>query len=48
MKIKIMKFGGTSLSDPEKIRLAAGRAAAEKKKGFSVFLVLSAPGRITD
>lgn len=48
MKIKIMKFGGTSLSDPEKIRLAAGRAAAEKKKGFSVVLVLSAPARITD
>jgi aspartate kinase len=48
MKIKIMKFGGTSLSDPEKIRLAAGRAAAEKKKGFSVVLVLSAPGQITD
>ncbi|HAF94946.1 MAG: hypothetical protein A2X34_01345 [Elusimicrobia bacterium GWC2_51_8] len=48
MKIKIMKFGGTSLSDPEKIRLAAGRAAAEKKKGFSVVLVLSAPGRMTD
>ena len=48
MKIKIMKFGGTSLSDPEKIRLAAYRAAAEKKKGFSVVLVLSAPGQITD
>jgi len=43
-----MKFGGASLSDPEKIRLAAGRAAAEKKKGFSVVLVLSAPARITD
>ena len=48
MKIKIMKFGGTSLSDPEKIRLAAGRAAAEKKKGFAVVLVLSAPGLVTD
>ena len=48
MKIKIMKFGGTSLSDPEKIRLAAGRAAAEKKRGFSVVLVLSAPGQVTD
>ena len=43
-----MKFGGTSLSDPEKIRLAAGRAAAEKKRGFSVVLVLSAPGQVTD
>ncbi|HAH31542.1 MAG TPA: hypothetical protein DCL44_04430 [Elusimicrobia bacterium] len=48
MKIKIMKFGGTSLSDPEKIRLAAGHAAGEKKKGFSVVLVLSAPGQVTD
>ena len=43
-----MKFGGTSVADPEKIQRAAERAIAERRKGFSVVVVVSAPGDMTD
>lgn len=43
-----MKFGGTSVADPEKISRAAERAIAERRKGFGVVVVVSAPGDMTD
>ncbi len=43
-----MKFGGTSVADPEKIQRAAERAIAESRKGRGVVVVVSAPGEMTD
>ena len=43
-----MKFGGTSVADPEKIQRAAARAIAQKKMGKRVVVVVSAPGDMTD
>ncbi len=43
-----MKFGGTSVADPEKIQRAAERAIAERRKGYAVVVVVSAPGEMTD
>ncbi len=43
-----MKFGGTSVADPEKIQRAAERAIAERRKGYGVVVVVSAPGDMTD
>ena len=48
MKITVMKFGGTSVADPEKIQRATERAIAERRKGFAVVVVVSAPGEMTD
>ncbi|MHB2026950.1 MAG: aspartate kinase [Elusimicrobiota bacterium] len=48
MNIVVMKFGGTSLSDPDKIRRAAERVARERRKGKAVAVVVSAPGEMTD
>ncbi|MBI5625370.1 MAG: aspartate kinase [Elusimicrobia bacterium] len=48
MRIKVLKFGGTSVADPEKIRRAAERAAAARRAGWSVVVVVSAPGEMTD
>lgn len=48
MKITVMKFGGTSVADPEKIQRAAERAVAERRKGYAVVVVVSAPGEMTD
>jgi aspartate kinase len=48
MKITVMKFGGTSVADPEKIQHAAERAIAERRKGYAVVVVVSAPGEMTD
>jgi aspartate kinase len=48
MNITVMKFGGTSVADPEKIQRAAARAIAEKKRGKAVVVVVSAPGEMTD
>ena len=47
-KITVMKFGGTSVADPEKIQRAAERAIGERRKGFGVVVVVSAPGEMTD
>jgi aspartate kinase len=46
--IVVMKFGGTSVADPEKILRSAGRAAAERRRGYGVVVVVSAPGEMTD
>ncbi len=48
MSIIAMKFGGTSVADPDKIRAAAKRALAYQKKGKSVVMVVSAMGKSTD
>jgi aspartate kinase len=44
----VMKFGGTSVADPEKIRRVAARLAEAKSKGGRVVGVVSAMGHHTD
>ncbi|HYY32439.1 MAG TPA: aspartate kinase [Gaiellaceae bacterium] len=44
----VMKFGGTSVADPEKIRRVAERLVAAKRAGGRVVGVVSAMGRHTD
>ena len=44
----VMKFGGTSVADPEKIRRVAQRLAAAKSRGGRVVGVVSAMGHHTD
>ncbi len=44
----VMKFGGTSVADPEKIRRVAARLAAAKSGGGRVVGVVSAMGQHTD
>ncbi|MEE8425527.1 MAG: aspartate kinase [Elusimicrobiota bacterium] len=44
----LMKFGGTSMADPEKIQRAAERAIDARRRGARVVVVVSAPGRMTD
>jgi aspartate kinase len=44
----VMKFGGTSVADPEKLRSVAQRLVAARESGARVVAVLSAMGRTTD
>jgi aspartate kinase len=44
----VMKFGGTSLADPEKVMGVARRLVAARENGSRVVGVLSAMGRTTD
>ncbi len=44
----VMKFGGTSVADPEKIRRVAERLVATKRAGSRVVAVVSAMGYHTD
>jgi aspartate kinase len=44
----VLKFGGTSVADPEKIRKVAERLVAAKRAGGRVVGVVSAMGRHTD
>jgi aspartate kinase len=48
MSLIVQKFGGTSVADAERIRAAAGRIAAARKKGSQVVVVASARGKTTD
>ena len=48
MGIVVMKFGGTSVADAERIRAAARRAIATRKQGHQVVMVVSAMGHTTD
>ena len=48
MKVIVIKFGGSSLSTPDKIRNAAERILEEKRKGYEVTAVVSAMGKTTD
>ena len=44
----VMKFGGTSVADPEKLRSVARRLVAARESGSRVVAVLSAMGTTTD
>ena len=44
----VMKFGGTSVSDPEKIKEVARRLVGAREAGYRVVGVLSAMGHTTD
>jgi len=43
-----MKFGGSSLAQPEKIKVMAERAVRAHARGFSVVMTVSAPADVTD
>ncbi len=44
----VMKFGGTSVADAERIKRAARRIVAKRESGYQVVSVLSARGKTTD
>ncbi|MDX6647653.1 MAG: aspartate kinase, partial [Miltoncostaeaceae bacterium] len=44
----VMKFGGTSVANAERIKRAAERIAARAEEGTRVVAVLSARGKTTD
>jgi len=44
----VMKFGGTSVADAERIKRAARRIVDKREQGHSVVAVLSARGKTTD
>src|SRR5215212_4558577 len=44
----VLKFGGTSVADAERVRRAAGRIVQARENGCRVVAVLSAPGKTTD
>ena len=44
----VMKFGGTSVADAERIKRAAERIVNAKEAGTNVVAVLSARGKHTD
>ncbi len=44
----VMKFGGTSVADAERIKHAAARIVAKRESGHRVIAVLSARGKTTD
>jgi len=46
--IVVMKFGGTSLRDAERVKNAAQRIVSSKSQGNRVVVVVSAPGDMTD
>lgn len=48
MKLVVMKFGGSSVANAEKIKHVAGRVIQKKKEGYRVVVVVSAPGDMTD
>ena len=48
MPLVVMKFGGSSVADAEKIKRVAGRVIEKKKEGNRVVVVVSAPGDMTD
>lgn len=44
----VMKYGGTSLESPERVRGAARRIARLREEGERVTVVVSAQGHTTD
>ncbi|MGA2265387.1 MAG: aspartate kinase [Phycisphaerae bacterium] len=48
MSIVVMKFGGTSVADADRIRSAARRAIQTRQAGHQVVMVVSAMGDTTD
>ncbi len=47
-KTVVMKFGGTSVKDADRVKRAAQRIAETRRKGNNVVVVVSAPGDMTD
>jgi aspartate kinase len=47
-EIVVMKFGGTSVADAQRIKRAASRIVEKREAGYSVVAVLSARGATTD
>jgi aspartate kinase len=47
-EIVVMKFGGTSVADAQRIKRAARRIVEKREQGFQVVAVLSARGKTTD
>ncbi len=47
-RIVVQKFGGSSVSDPQKIRKVATRVKARRDEGWRVLVVVSAMGDTTD
>ncbi|MDR1087533.1 MAG: aspartate kinase [Endomicrobium sp.] len=48
MALVVMKFGGSSVADADKMKLVASRVIAKKNTGNKVVVVVSAPGDTTD
>ena len=48
MALVVEKFGGTSVADPDRIRVVADHVARRRNRGDDVVLVVSAMGRETD
>ncbi|MDR3330769.1 MAG: aspartate kinase [Endomicrobium sp.] len=48
MALVVMKFGGSSVADADKMKLVAGKIIAKKNAGNKVVAVISAPGDTTD
>jgi aspartate kinase len=46
--LHVMKFGGSSVADAEKIKIVAGRVIDVKESGANVVVVVSAMGKTTD
>ena len=44
----VMKFGGTSVSDPDRLKAVAQRLVAARQAGNRVVAVVSAMGKATD
>jgi len=44
----VMKFGGSSVADPDKVRLVAKRFVEAKRRGLDVVGTVSAMGKTTD
>jgi aspartate kinase len=47
-KLVVMKFGGSSVANADKIKHVASRVLAREKGGYKVVVVVSAPGDMTD
>jgi aspartate kinase len=48
MTLRVMKFGGSSVADADRIKNVARRAMACRRRGDRVVVVVSAPGDMTD
>lgn len=48
MNIKVIKFGGSSISNDKNLKLAAKKTISFLKKGFKVVTILSAQGKTTN
>ncbi|MDR3256580.1 MAG: aspartate kinase [Endomicrobium sp.] len=48
MALVVMKFGGSSVEDADKIKFVARKIIAKKKAGNKIIVVVSAPGDTTD